>query len=262
MNSIPENAATWRELYTLCQPLCREAYQPGNRDTFVSGSDSGFLLENGHCLIVAIAGSDDVTDWLNHKAGNLHFAAQILENGCAAHAGMLAAARAIAEVILDDLQRFLANPDTRCLFTGHSRGGAIAQILPFVLGIHKRCQVVTFGSPKVLVGHLSLDAVHFQNWSDIVPRLPITTGSRDSFQVTGCIIRSTISGKICEPRGSLSSWDRFLSPILLLLFAVGLAIIRNPWLPASIAQLTVRRIAQAHRLEDGYAVKRWCGNEA
>ncbi len=250
-----------KNLFALCQPLCLEAYQPGNRDTFVSGSDSGFLVADGNRLIVAIAGSNDVSDWIDRASGNLHFRTVEMPPSLKVHAGMAAAAKAIAAVVAGDILRFLAEHQEldRCvIFTGHSRGGALAQILPLLLGMSQSDYlVVTFGSPKVISGDISQSAVHFQNWSDLVHRLPVQIRGVVTYRHFGRVVRRTLDGPVIEYAAIADGFKSTVVAICLAIVAFFAMAVRFRMLPASLLKFIAAEAKAAHMIEAGYAVERW-----
>lgn len=262
MATVTAATSDRKSLFALCQPLCREAYQPGNRDTFVSGSDSGFLVQEGKRLIVAIAGSNDVSDWMDRESGNIHFQPCGSMGDFKFHSGMAIAAQNVAQEISGDIFRFLHDhQDGIVIFTGHSRGGAIAQILPLLIGIDPSdYMIVTFGSPQVISGNLRQTAVHFQNWSDIVHRLPVRIRGM-SYRHFGTIVRRTVDGQVIE-YGSVP--DSFKSTII----AISLAIVaffamagRLRMLPASLLKFVAAEVKAAHMIETGYTMERWFPDE-
>lgn len=96
------------------------------------------------------------------------------ELGMMCHAGFLKGARAVFPLIRPYINKY---EGPSFLFTGHSKGGAIAQklgaMIAMIYGI--RPQVITFGSPRVAFSGLDkiLPNVQlFRNGSDCVPSHP------------------------------------------------------------------------------------------
>lgn len=252
-----------KSMFALCQPLCREAYQPGNRDTFVSGSDSGFLVTEESRLIVAIAGSNDVDDWLNRKFGNLHAQTEEMSDGVKLHAGIAAASKEIAEVIGPEILEFLQrNPECPVIFTGHSRGGAISQVLPLILELDQSAYtVVTFGSPKVVIGKVVQRAVHFQNWNDVVHRLPVHIRGSVVYQHCGDVVRKTIDGTIIDYKAPVPNVLWKLIAVILMIAGFLAIAGRKRFIPASCLRAVALAIESAHSIDRGYSLERWWPNE-
>ena len=101
---------------------------------------------------LAIRGSDDLTDWWS----NLH-----VKRIAGLHSGFLRASYSLQAEIHDRIK-----PDT--IFVGHSRGGAIAQIL----AEHYDRPAITFGAPKV--GNCTANVTAYVNSGDAVPLLPLS----------------------------------------------------------------------------------------
>lgn len=145
-------------------------------DDGLSGLNAS-ILRNGRDLIIAIRGSQEVLDWINNarmRKGRLE--------GALVHRGFRASARRLLYG-LDDHGSLLGSYD-KIWFTGHSLGGAVAQITGYALanrGIEV-ANVTTFGAPRAggplrwrnKVKDLGL-ASRYERWvnqRDIVPRIP------------------------------------------------------------------------------------------
>lgn len=111
--------------------------------------------------IVAIAGSDDPLDWWRnlyvHRVKGLH-------------QGFYHAARALQS----SFKYLPKNP----VFTGHSRGGAIAVILAQLYN----SQAITFGAPKSGSKH---PHIAFVAAGDIVPCLPLSYARQSVLYIDG-----------------------------------------------------------------------------
>jgi hypothetical protein len=126
---------------------------------------------------IGIRGSDDVSDWWS----NLH----IRRTG-QFHSGFLRGAHNIAA----RLPAFA--PGT--IFTGHSRGGAIA----LILGQLYNCPVITFGAPKTGVDY---PHIAFVAAGDPVPTLPL------SYRRKHTVLYLSGKGVIKNPSRTRVLWD-------------------------------------------------------
>lgn len=257
-----------QKLYRLCQPLAREAYQPGNRNTFMADNDTGFLVEQDGYLIVAIAGSDDFSDWDPRKSGNLNISTTQFLPGIYLHAGVLEAAQKIANLIRnevwDNMEAQIAKDSTvrpLVIFTGHSRGGAIAQLLPLVMGMSPtNYQVVTFGSPYAIAGEraqcMEQNAVHFQNALDIVPRLPLPI--RSLYRHLGTIVRRFPSGNLCTRKAALVPRWVILLKAMIVVVVMAIAFGSQAWwIPNALVRKVFESLARNHGIESGYNPDLW-----
>lgn len=252
-----------QKIFSTYAPLCMEAYQPGNRDTFCVGNDSGFIVRDGSQMTVAVAGTNDLQDWLDSSNGNLHIGTVRFVDGVDMHRGMHAAAMAIAKVIGDEVRAFASKPGAEIVFTGHSRGGAIAQILPLILNLPLHLvSVVTFASPSVFCGEnaytIGLRCLHFQNGTDLVHRLPVPMGSI-KYRHIGTVVRRRIGGDVVEFRATGDTLLKHAFRIILI-FAIGLFILRSRttgWIPASVVKRIVLFLEEAHSLGGGYSESKW-----
>lgn len=97
-----------------------------------------YNLDNMNCII-AFDGSNDLKDWVSNlrasKTGGVHIGLQLS-----------------FDKFVHDLVNLLQNWQTGVIFTGHSRGGALATIAARHFAKHnllKSCSCVTFGASKV-----------------------------------------------------------------------------------------------------------------
>lgn len=145
-------------------------------DDGISGLNAS-ILRKDRDLIIAIRGSQEVLDWINNarmRKGRLE--------GALVHRGFRASARRLLSG-LEGHGSLFGNYD-KIWFTGHSLGGAVAQITGFALANRglEVANVTTFGAPRAggplrwrnKVKDLGLDS-RFERWvnqRDIVPRIP------------------------------------------------------------------------------------------
>ena len=176
--------------------LCYEAAEVAAR-VYETGGGWGdtFLVEPP---FIAIRGSDDPVDWWS----NIH----ISRTG-KLHSGFLEAAHNIS------LQLPAIFGGT--IFTGHSRGGAIAEIL----AQRFKCHAITFGAPKTGVKYDKVTA--FIAAGDPVPHLPLTYRRRTPYfylkrgEVIQNISWATVLWDILTLRGvqhSMSNYLELLNP--------------------------------------------------
>lgn len=154
---------------------------------FAELNDHGVVFQGEGWIVVAVAGTDNAADW----RGNLDYAPAPLGPYESRVAGGFGDAFRAMWGGLDDLlralwpafgtrQEGLQNNPPLVTFTGHSRGGALAQLLAleFWASRSTHCQCVTFGSPRVFSGGQYLPADWQQTlWrvehsNDIVPHTP------------------------------------------------------------------------------------------
>lgn len=138
-----------------CARLSALAYEPAPNLTglphatpFVSGNDRGFYAVNSECVLIAIAGTNDLSDWWFNS-----------------RVDFIEAATRIAIV----LGQHNLRQDVPWYFTGHSRGGAIAQHLPSALNLTCPAIVCTFGTPRSMRGQMSYGV----SYSYILPGDPV-----------------------------------------------------------------------------------------
>jgi hypothetical protein len=101
------------------------------------------------------------------------------------HSGFFDATTAVADQVLSLVQGFNPGPNNPVYVTGHSKGGAVASLLAYMLsqnmGVPNVQPLVTFASPKpgdpgFQTGFQSvLSQTRFENYDDIVPLLPPST---------------------------------------------------------------------------------------
>lgn len=166
------------------------------------------IVIHGPSLIIAFRGTepDDIKDWLadlNVKKTRVSFAEEVtkplsrilpkvqFDSGCYIHEGFLKAYRLVAAEVIKICK---ANQDKDIFLTGHSLGGALANVAMWDLETHRSVRIkrsYTFGSPRVFGRRASrkvrnaLNGRQFRvvNRNDIVPRVP----SLLRFQHTGAV---------------------------------------------------------------------------
>ena len=167
-------------------------------------------------LLVALGGSESGRDWIVDVA-----AARVSWKGVRVHAGFLAKAQAAYPRIQEHVERYLSSGGARrVVVTGHSLGGAMAQLIAVMLEddfANLEVRVMTFGAPRVGAddwvekynGYPGLRSatIHWVNQQDFVSSFPFDD---DRWKVTGRIFRiDAITRDGCDLRG-LSSWGEYL----------------------------------------------------
>lgn len=147
--------------------LSLEAYRSADR----SNSGVGFVLRgDGRNFVCAVQGTDSLGDW----AVNAN-AIPKKTRTITAHRGFLRVAARIYDDIATEVDAAAANSCT-LRFTGHSMGGAVAQLLAeWARRLHPTADVrcVAFGAPPVFVRWYS-PIVHIRQYQiddDPVPRI-------------------------------------------------------------------------------------------
>jgi hypothetical protein len=133
---------------------------------FTISNDDICVYETGDEIIISINGSDDLIEWVNnarlypivHNCHNDYYTkAELYLN--------------TIKVVLDDWYKETCKP---IVFTGHSRGGAIVQVMCDMYKNNSSC--VTFGSPRVftLKGSKACTFKHTRVYSsfDLVRHMP------------------------------------------------------------------------------------------
>jgi triacylglycerol lipase len=195
------SAPTWRAAYSdrtsaLMAALCLIAYDHFE-DASGSGLDAmrvrlakgGFRLINTYdprastqaylavsdqFAVLAFRGTTDATDWKS----NLNAALMPLDPErpkLKVHTGFLQAFREVEHLIRADLETHVP-PTLGFYITGHSLGGAVAQIAAAALARENLAACYTFGSPRV-AGHsfdTEVKCPHYRvvNAADLVPGVP------------------------------------------------------------------------------------------
>jgi Lipase (class 3) len=124
-------------------------------------------LDDMNTVVFAIRGSQSFVDWaVNFRPAPTSPKGFLDDPGNLCHAGFLCVAKAMIKPVADRLRTLLQEDPSRStaslLITGHSAGGAVAQLLyahmmaevvsselTYLTGFFKRVHCVTFGAPPV-----------------------------------------------------------------------------------------------------------------
>ena len=114
-------------------------------------------VDDGDLLVVAFRGSAN----LENFATNLRFSLVPLEGHPTAvvHKGFQEASQGLWGILDEELKSLQAQGQKRTIFTGHSLGGATAQLCAMKAGNGRVQELVTFGGP--LIGELSFFHAYF-----------------------------------------------------------------------------------------------------
>jgi len=138
------------------------------------GNDFGIFthLKDGR-TVIAISGADDLDDWMD----NINALFIELKKGVSVHKGFYESAMKF----LDQILSFLTGDEKELYITGHSKGGAIAKLLAYLLarkGVKINC--VVYGAPRVgnrrlkeAINFLPIYLTQVRNWQDPVWKLPL-----------------------------------------------------------------------------------------
>jgi triacylglycerol lipase len=137
-------------------------------------STQAYLAVSDQFAVLAFRGTTDATDWKS----NLNAALMPLDPErpkLKVHTGFLQAFREVERLIRADLEAHVP-PTLGFYITGHSLGGAIAQIAAAALARENLAACYTFGSPRV-AGHsfdTEVKCPHYRvvNAADLVPGVP------------------------------------------------------------------------------------------
>jgi triacylglycerol lipase len=140
-----------------------------------------FLAESADLIAVAFRGTASVENWKT----DLHAAMvhpDVTDPNLRVHAGFFAAFKDLCEGtsgLRACLSQATAQADDRrpIYVTGHSLGGALAQIATAVLGTDQFAACYTFGSPRVGNSYFDLwvkpPSYRVMDYADIVPQVPL-----------------------------------------------------------------------------------------
>ena len=142
-------------------------------EVFNKDDTQAFLAVSGEFAVLAFRGTTDFTDWVT----NLNALKTPLPGvaGVSVHRGFLGAYDCCADGILRAVNGHVP-PDLGLYVTGHSLGGALAQIASAALERDNIAACYTFGSPRVGTSNFDrqVKCPHYRvvnNW-DIVPGVP------------------------------------------------------------------------------------------
>jgi hypothetical protein len=140
-----------------------------------------FLAESPELIAIAFRGTTSAANWnTNLHASMVH--PDRTDRNLRVHEGFFAAFKDLSEGALGleaCLQLATARGDVRrpIYVTGHSLGGALAQIATAVLGSDEFAACYTFGSPKVGNAYFDLwvkpPSYRVIDYADIVPQVPL-----------------------------------------------------------------------------------------
>ncbi|MEI9964962.1 MAG: lipase family protein [Caulobacteraceae bacterium] len=186
----------------------------------VDATTEGYLAASDQFAVLAFRGTQDAADWrVNFNAGleQLDPARPRIK----VHTGFLEAFRSVEPLIRADLDAKVG-PDIGLYITGHSLGGALAQIASAALERPTLAACYTFGSPRVGGADFDFEVkcpnYRLVNDWDLVPAVP-PPGWR-GYHHAGDVRQLTARGR--PPyRGARSPW-RFLLrvPWALIVYAV------------------------------------------
>lgn len=155
-----------------CARASQIAYGPLDRMTgltnlhpIVAGNDHGFVAWDERVVVVAIAGTDALDDWWFNGEAVIRTIGLV---NC--HRGFWRGACGLAR----EIERINPPEDRPWVITGHSRGGAIAQLLPVALDLDHECHVVTFGTPRCTRGNDGFSHYVRSMTSYVLPSDPVT----------------------------------------------------------------------------------------
>ncbi|KAF5613119.1 alpha beta-hydrolase [Fusarium subglutinans] len=185
-------SAAWkcaRGTYDLESTLADTSYCTFRRDQVVDSSFAGTvklitstvveakagspMTDSLPVLVLAIRGSASKMDHIVNANAQPRTTESFISKGCLddlkAHSGFLNSARALESIVTNLVNKYLESFDEtsgkrpHILFTGHSAGGAVSQLLYLRhisnqdLNQSARFSCVTFGAPPCLTRHVDLD---------------------------------------------------------------------------------------------------------
>ena len=230
----------------------------------INNNDSAYITldSDNKTLIISITGTNDITDWINNLStdqteltpskdnsslenSNILLSKMrfvrccICNNGCwrgsLVHRGFYDSVCSIEDDIYDFISQYDFNNIDSIIFTGHSRGGAMINLLCYKmlfkfhdLLLNKKIFLITFGSPKVgdinFYKHLNKKLCQvtnnnfgnwqFQNQCDIVPSVPISTSGIGLYIHCGDIFKLNYDGISLYKVNDNITDQSFLSTIL------------------------------------------------
>lgn len=252
-------------------------YQPAAVLAYLAGVPSG----TGHDqvritrvrdeteLMVSISGTDDRQDWFAEDTGNLQIQQTRISTpaGISAyvHSGFWNSAVSIGKAIKEQIADWMYAPGHTVAFVGHSRGGAIAQLMPAAMLLPEhRCKVVTFGSAMVFAERSRRLPVHevwnFRHWADLVPLTPVVPKLVGRYTPIGVVSELRPNGTVHTIPAQLpTTVQRILRDIRLYLYHRSCG--RKAMLRFLAGQTTIKEIGgsvlRAHGIDTGYSIEAW-----
>ena len=130
---------TNRDYWLLCRKGSNRMLYPDGAKSLNSGSDTGYITQIDGEFIIVIDGTSSLHEWL--------------ENILVKKVAPYAAARGFSDPCLafvDQIIKELGCHSSKVTVVGHSRGGAIAQIIAlYLIDLGFGASVITFGSPRI-----------------------------------------------------------------------------------------------------------------
>lgn len=144
-------------------------------NVFDVGDTQGFILNTGELLVVVFRGTESIGDWLTDVDFKKHKRLNV-----PVHRGF---DRGLAKV-WPWIQMYAERAGLPVVLTGHSLGGALAQLCAYRLHYETNLSIAcvyTFGSPRIggvkfatdYEKHLGHKTFRIVNGPDLVPRIPL-----------------------------------------------------------------------------------------
>ena len=183
--SVPTLRAAYSDRTAALMAACCEFAYGANSPDLVADLAAGglilralttraYLATSADLAVLVFRGTDSLADWgvdLSAERVQMPGAAA----GVRVHSGFLRAFQADREAIADAVATYVA-PDLGLYITGHSLGGALAQLAAALLDRDTLAACYTFGSPRVatLAFDRLVKAPHYRvvNGWDLVPGVP------------------------------------------------------------------------------------------
>lgn len=182
-------------------------------------STEAYLVQFGGRIYLVFRGSESTRDW----EFNVKFELSPWPLGGHCHSGFLDVVRKSSKSILPKLEKRLASEGLEFVVTGHSLGGAMAQLYCALIvselpSVHIS-QLVTFGQPRVgnqkfceWFSSLEIDHLRFVNEGDAVADAPPPLGKHNWFHSGVPILFSSSGSQDRATEDSDASiWKRLLN---------------------------------------------------
>ncbi len=148
------------------------------------------ITQYENTLVVICQGSNEVKDWMTNF--DIH---TVDYKGIRAHHGYVRTHQRIVDFVNDEILK--AVNASHIIYTGHSAGGGIAQMLHVLHSSMKPSRCIVFASPKPFKDKIRHKFVElYTNPLDIVPYLPITNRAINDVIITKPGFYHGISGYI------------------------------------------------------------------